>query len=124
MEIHQEASPPPLRFPPKGVIGSRLFCPDTLYLDITCDINQCFISKKVKAENKGTEKSVMLAFNLMLNKAQLNKAQGEFVRRETKKTNFTTCPRMKLQGQFFKSGGEKLTEKLLLITSKAITTHM
>ena len=66
--------------------------------------------KKTKAENKGTKKSAMLASNLVF-----NKRQGDFVRRETEKTAFTTCPQMKLQGQFFKSGIEMMTEKLLLI---------
>ena len=61
----------------------------------------------------------MRALNLAL-----NKRQGEFVRKETEKTAFTTCPRMKLQGRLFKSGIEKMTEKLLLIMSEAITTHM
>ena len=61
----------------------------------------------------------MLAFNLAL-----NKRHGEFVRKETEKIAFTTCPRMKLQGWLFKSGIEKMTEKLLLIMSEAITTHM
>ena len=61
----------------------------------------------------------MLAFNLVL-----NKRQREFVRKETEKTAFTTYPHMKLQGQLFKSGIEKMTEKLLLIMSKAITKRI
>ena len=63
----------------------------------------------------------MLAFNLVLN----NRQEREFVRKETA-FKFTTCPGIKLQCWLFKSGIEKMTEnlKLLLIMSKAITTHM
>ena len=82
-KIHGDPSSPEATFdirfcPPKGarpaqgVFGNKNYRADTLYQDIACymHFNRSFVSKKgkkIESENVSLPKSVMIAFNLVLN---------------------------------------------------------